>query len=241
MKMPNPLSYVEDFDHGPGGWVRVVDNFAPPAALPIKDGVVRCQGPWWVDYNHAPPGGGYLQLLMCLVTCGASTEAVREVAGLNRFTSGKYSTDFTQAKITLRVRGELETAGTKLSLLIQGSQGGLCSGWVLTGQTFPVESRWTETTVTAVPDPEQWTSLGSRHDRTGTYGERPLLDILAQVDVNIHIVMFPVKPRPMGPLSGDPHHLRAGRDYPLWPSSIAQGYVEIDRVQIDFVPQASRA
>jgi hypothetical protein len=67
------------------------------------------------------------------------------------------------------------------------------------------------------------------------------LDILAQVDVNIHIVMFPVKPRPMGPLSGDPHHLRAGRDYPLWPSSIAQGYVEIDRVQIDFVPQASRA
>lgn len=69
--MPNPRSYVEDFDHGPGGWVRVVNNFAPPAALPIKDGVVRCRGPWRVDYNHAPPGGGYLQLLMCLVTCGA--------------------------------------------------------------------------------------------------------------------------------------------------------------------------
>ena len=25
-----------------------------------------------------------------------------------------------------------------------------------------------------------------------------------------------------------------GRDYPIWPSSIAQGYVAFDRVQIDF-------
>ncbi len=45
-------------------------------------------------------------------------------------------------------------------------------------------------------------------------------------------------PRPMGPIDGDPHLLRAGRDYPIWPSSIAQGYVSFDRVQIDFqVPQ----
>jgi hypothetical protein len=37
-----------------------------------------------------------------------------------------------------------------------------------------------------------------------------------------------------GEIGGDPHRLRAGRDYPIWPPSIARGYVEVDRVQIDF-------
>jgi hypothetical protein len=38
----------------------------------------------------------------------------------------------------------------------------------------------------------------------------------------------------MGHIGGDPHLLRAGRDYPIWPSSIAQGYIEVDRVEIAF-------
>lgn len=227
-------TYVEDFDDGPGGWMRVVDNFAPVAALPIANGVVRCQGPWWVDYNHAPPGGGYLQLLMCLVTKGPSGESIREAAGENRFVEAGFPTDFTNARISLRLRGELEAAGTKFSVLIQGSIDGLVSGWVLTGQTFTVTEDWTEQTVTLAPDPAQWTSIGSRHDRTDTYGERPLRDILRNVNVNMHLIMFPVKPRPMGRLDGDPHRLRAGRDYPIWPSSIAQGYVEVDRIAIEF-------
>jgi hypothetical protein len=227
-------SYVEEFDDGPGGWFRVVDNYNPPAGLPIRNGAVRCQGPWWVDYNHAPPGGGYLQLLMCLVTSGPSTEAVREVAGANRFTGGRFPTDFTNARVTLRTRGELEAAGTRLSLLVQGSVDGIVSGWVLSGDTFAVNRDWTETTVTARPDPALWTSIASRHDRTDTYGEKPLARVLADVNVNIHIIMFPVQPRPMGEIGGDPHVLRAGRDYPIWPSSIAQGYVEVDRVKIDF-------
>ena len=227
-------TYVEDFDDGPGGWMRVVDNFAPVAALPIANGVVRAQGPWWVDYNHAPPGGGYLQLLMCLVTKGPSGESIREAAGENRFVEAGFPTDFTNARISLRLRGELEAAGTKFSVLMQGSIDGLVSGWVLTGQTFTVTEDWTEQTVTLAPDPAQWTSIGSRHDRTDTYGERPLRDILRNVNVNMHLTMFPVKPRPMGRLDGDPHRLRAGRDYPIWPSSIAQGYVEVDRIAIEF-------
>lgn len=233
-------TYVEDFDDGPGGWMRVVDNHSMPAALPIKDGVVRCQGPWWVDYNHAPPGAGYLQLLMAMATRGAPGEAMREVAGDNRFIAGGFPTDFTDARITVRCRGELEAAGTGFHVLLQGSIDGITSGWLLSGQPIAVNPDWTETTVTCVPEPSQWTSLGSRHDRTDTYGEKPLRDILGNVNVNIHLLRFPVKPRPMGPIAGDPHQLRAGRDYPIWPSSIAQGYVEVDRVQIDFAHEASR-
>ena len=227
-------SYVEDFDDGPGGWMRVIDNHSPIGALPVRDGVVRCQGPWWVDYNHAPPGGGYLQLLMCLITKGAAGESTREAAGENRFVKGGYPTDFTDARISLRLRGEMEAAGTRLSVLLQGSVDGLCSGWVLTGQTFEITEDWSEQTVTCTPLASQWTSIGSRHDRTDTYGEKPLAAVLADVNVNMHLIMFPVQPRPMGRIDGDPHLLRAGRDYPIWPSSIAQGYVEIDRIAIGF-------
>lgn len=227
-------SYVEDFDDGPGGWMRVVDNHSMPGALPVANGVVRCQGPWWVDYNHAPPGAGYLQLLMAIATRGAPGEALREVAGDNRFITGGFPTNFADAEITVRCRGELEAAGTGFHVLLQGTRDGVTSGWVLSGQPIAVNPEWTETTVTCVPDQRQWTSLGSRHDRTDTYGEKPFLDILSNVNVNIHLIRFPVKPRPMGRIDGDPHRLRAGRDYPIWPSSIAQGYVEVDRIQIDF-------
>jgi hypothetical protein len=227
-------TYVEDFDDGPGGWMRVIDNYSPIGALPVRDGAVRCQGPWWVDYNHAPPGGGYLQLLMCLVTKGGVGEQVREAAGDNRFVRGGYPTDFTDARLTLRLRGELEAAGTKFSVLLQANVDGLISGWVLTGQTFEVTPDWSEQTVTCVPDRARWTSIGSRHDRTDTYGERPLEQVLGDVNVNMHLIMFPVQPRPMGRIDGDPHLLRAGRDYPIWPSSIAQGFVDVDRIAIEF-------
>lgn len=225
--------YIEEFDNGPGGWMKVVDNWSIVAPLPVHDSAIWCYGPWWVDYNHAPPGGGYLQLLMCLNTAGPVGEVAREVGGTNRFITGKYPTNFTNAEVTVCIRGELETAGSHVSLLVQGVHEGLCSGWVLTGQPITVEKEYKETKLIATPDPSQWKCLDSRHDRRETYGTRPLERILANVNTNIYLVMFPVNPRPMGPIKGDPHILRAGRDYPIWPSSIAQGYVAVDRVQID--------
>jgi hypothetical protein len=187
-----------------------------------------------VDYNHAPPGGGYLQLLACLNTRGPIGEVPREVGGTNRFVADNFPTDFTNAKVSVRIRGELEIAGANVCLLVQGIQDGICSGWVLTGQPIAVGKEYSETILTAVPDERHWTALGSRHDRRETYGTKPLAKVLANVNVNIYLVMFPVTPKPMGAISGDPHLLRAGRDYPIWPSSIAQGYVAIDRVQIEF-------
>ena len=55
--------YVETFDHGPGGWVA---NRRDP--LPVWDGVAYCFGPWFLDPNHAPPGAGYLHMLMFITT-----------------------------------------------------------------------------------------------------------------------------------------------------------------------------
>lgn len=226
--------YKETFDDGPGGWIRIIDNIQPPAPLQIQDGVVRCNSPWWVDYNHAPPGGGYLHLLMCLNTKAPFTERVHDVGGPNHFVQGGFSRNLTNAKITVRCKGELELRGANVSLLIQGVKDGKIAGWVLTGQPISVETDWTEQTITAVPDERQWTALGSRHDRTDMYGIINLATILSDVNVNIYLALFPLAVEPMGPIAGDPHVLRAGRDYPLWQKRLPEGYVLVDTVEITY-------
>lgn len=228
------LVYRETFDDGPGGWYRVQNNVDPAGALPVRDGAIESWGPWWVDYNHAPPGAGYLQLLMCLNTKGPFGEHHKEVAGRNRFVEGKYPLDLTNAALTVRLKGELEAAGTRVCVLIQGAHEGLVSGWVLTGQPIRVEREYTEQTVTLVSDEKQWACLGARHDRSDMYGTWPLATILRNVNVNLYLILFPVTPKPMGPLAGDPHKLRAGRDYPIWPSSVAQGYVMVDTIRLQY-------
>ena len=132
------------------------------------------------------------------------------------------------------MRGELETRGAQPTLLIQGSADSLISGWLLTGQTFHVGQEWSEQTVTLTPDPAQWTCLMSRHDRADYYGYHPLQTILANVNVNIMLVMFPLNVVPMGPIPGDPHILRPGKDYPVWQSKLPEGYILLDEVRIEF-------
>jgi len=227
-------SYTETFDDGPGGWVRVVDNVQPPAALPVREGALWSFGPWWVDYNHAPPGAGYLQLLMCLNTKGPFGEHLREVGGENRFVTGGFPRDLTNGVVSVRLKGELEAAGTRVCVLIQGAQDGVVTGWLHTGQPFEVRADYSEQSIRLAPDESRWTCLGARHDRQDYYGRTPLNRILADVNVNLYLVLFPVKPRPMGILSGDPHRLRPGKDYPVWPSSVAQGYVAVDTIRIEY-------
>jgi len=229
-------SYLEEFNDGPGGWFGWIDNQKGPKPLEIRDGAAVTRSPWWIDYNHAPPGAGYLHLPYILLTAGggAATELYMETAGNNRFIEGGYPTNFTNAKISVRIRGELLTRGAELVLLVQANAGGITSGWALTGQPVRVVEDWTEAVITASPDPSQWTCLGSRHDRTRSYGVIPLQDVLRDVNVDIMLIFFPVDVAPMGKINGDPHRLRAGKDYPVWQSRLPEGYMELDRIRIDF-------
>lgn len=235
-----PRVYLETFEEGPGGWLTIIDNFNGTKPLAVKGGVVSCYGPWWVDYNHAPPGAGYLNLLMHLNTRGPAGEREKEYGGVNRFVEGNFPHDFRNARMTLRTRGELELRGAQLVLLVQGVVDGICGGWLLTGQPIRVNKEWTEQTLDLAPDPKQWTVLGVRHDRADFYGPRPLERVLANVNVNIHLLLFPVNVVPMGPLpkGADMHRLRAGRDYPIWVSKQPDGYVQFDSVRIEFAPGA---
>ncbi len=228
------MQYVETFDNGPGGWYGWISNAAGPKPLEIRDSYAVSRSPWWIDYNHAPPGAGYLHLPYMLNTRGKAAEHQREVAGENRFIKDGFPTNFANARITLRLKGELEDRGAHLVLLCQSIQEGICSGWMLTGQPFRVTPNWNEQTVTASPQPAQWTCLGSRHDRTDFYGEIPLPTVLSDVNTNILLVLHPLDVVPMGPLDGDPHHLRPEKDYPVWRSRLPEGYILLDEVRIDF-------
>ena len=232
--MPATQTYVETFDNGAGGWVGWISNAAGPKPLEVRDSCLVSRSPWWIDYNHAPPGAGYLNLLTMLLTRGPFGEHQREVSGENRFVSGGFGTDFTNAKVTLRLKGELIANGAKLCLLVQSVQEDICSGWLLTGDPFVVTPDWSEQTVVAVPDASRWTPLGSRHDRTDYYGTIDLPRVLANVNADILLVLHPLDVVPMGPLAGDPHRLRPERDYPVWRSRLPEGYVLIDEVRIEF-------
>lgn len=228
------MRYVETFDDGPGGWYGWISNAAGPKQLDIRDSCAISRSPWWIDYNHAPPGAGYLHLLYMLDTRGKAGEHQREVAGENRFIKAGFPTDFTGARIILRLKGELEARGAHLVLLCQAVRESICSGWLLTGRPFRVTPDWSEQTITADPRPALWTSLGSRHDRMDFYGEIALATALRDVNTNILLVLYPLDIVPMGQQAGDPHRLRPERDYPVWRSRLPEGYVLLDEVQIEF-------
>ena len=60
--------YVETFDGKGSGWIGWGGPGVGATALDIRDGIAVSRSPWWVDFNHAPPGGGYLHLLYALYT-----------------------------------------------------------------------------------------------------------------------------------------------------------------------------
>ena len=228
------VAYSETFENGPGGWYGWISNFGGPKQLELGDGTVTSRSPWWIDYNHAPPGAGYLHMLASLSTSGPQTEAIRETGGRNRFIADAYPLDFMDAVMTVRLKGELRGRGAEVLLLVQGVVDGICSGWLLSGQPIRVTPDWSEETVTLAPDPAQWTALGSRHDRTDMYGVKPLERVLADVNTNIMLVLFPLTVTPMGPIAGDPHLLRPERDYAAGRSELPEGYITVAAVRIRF-------
>ncbi len=223
------MTYVETFDDGPGGWVGWDRGLT---ALETGPGTVVSRSPWWIDANHAPPGGGYLHLLFALYPTQLNMPL--PVGEVNRFVEGGFPSDFTNARMTLRLRGDLDTKGTSLVLLAQARVGDRALNHVLTAQPFEVTPNWSEQTITLVPDDAQWLCLGSRHDRLDTYGWGDIADVLKDINADIILVLHPVDAAPAAPIEHDQHYLYAGRDYEADTSRLPSGYVEIDEVRIEF-------
>ena len=202
-----PRIYTETFDDGPGGWIA--DLRSP---LPVWDGVAHCYSPWSVAANHAPPGAGYLHLLMYLITHADALGSVdAELRRNNRFVADGYSTNLTDAKITIRLRGTMDLAGplcnnhkpvprpdldgAQLLLLAQAHVEGprkTTANFILTRQPFEITPDWSEQTVQLAPDPQQWTCLGARHDLSDLYGYGEIATVLRDVNIDIIFILFPL-------------------------------------------------
>ena len=240
--------YTETFDHGPGGWIADLRG-----SLPVWDGVAYCCSPWSVDANHAPPGAGYLHILMYLVTHREWLNPLdAEQHGVNRFVDNGCSTDLTNAKVTVRVRGlidlagplcndhtpvpQIDLGGIQFLLLVQARLDGPAStrvNFILTGQPFEITADWSEQTVQLVPDPKQWTCLGARHDMNDNYGYGDIAEVLRDVNVDIIFILFPLTIVPIGEVE-NAHRLWAAKDYKVDMQYLPKGLVMFDSVQIEY-------
>ena len=50
-------TFIETFDAPLRGWVRR-DAEAGICPAEVRGGAIVSRSPWWIDYNHAPPGLG---------------------------------------------------------------------------------------------------------------------------------------------------------------------------------------
>ncbi|MDP6355938.1 MAG: hypothetical protein QF473_12585 [Planctomycetota bacterium] len=243
-----PKTYIETFDEGPGGWIA--DLWSP---LPVWDGVAYCVSPWSVDANHAPPGAGYLHLLMYLLTHESrQSPEIAERWGVNRFTEGGFSRDLTDAELSVRLRGAMDLSGplcnyhrpvpspdiggAQLLLLVQSHVEGppkTTPNFILSGQPFEITREWSEQTVKLVPDPDQWTCIGSRHDMVHQYGYGDIAEVLRDVNVDIIFILFPLNIVPIGEVD-DIHHQWANKDYKVDMEYLPKGVVMFDTVQITY-------
>ena len=258
--------YFEDFSSSQGGWSswgyvedeqKVTKSGNPgtgPLAVPIVGSALRCSSPWWVDYNHAPPGqpkfpgvrveGSYLHLLAGLQCSdspdGSSRPDMLEAGGRNNFVAGGFPTDWTNAKVTLRLRGELDARGARLGLLAQARVASI-DRMVNSVLPFPspITPDWAEQSITLVPDDDAWQCLGSRVDRFETYGAGPIAELLGDMNGNIILVFFQLDVSPAGACAGlvlaeELHTHRAGLGLPRRLQPAAGGpcrvWLRLDRV-----------
>ncbi len=227
--------YREDFDNGPAGWLTWLNNTDGAGQAEAAAGALIARLPCWVDYLHAPPGAGYLHILFFLHTAIHPPFPGRwlELGAGNPFLAGKFPTDFRNALLRLRVRGQLEAKGARLVLHIQSKAGEKYVNFALTRQPIRITPEWSEQTLHLRPDPAEWTCLGARHDREWL-GTGEIEPVLAGVNRDIHFSLFPLDIAPAAPIDGDPHLLKAGEDYPVDESRLPRGTVEMDWVEIRF-------
>jgi hypothetical protein len=228
----NRLPYFESFDDGCGGWLADRGS-----ALPVWEGVAYCHGPWYLDYWHAKPGAGYLHLLMTLHTHASQLHEYYPGYPGNRFVEGNYSTDWRDARLSVRLRGDMDLKGAQLLVLVQGEHAdGAHSNYVLTGQPLNVTCDWSEQRLNLTTDPDQWLCLGSRHDRE-RYGPayvcRGIENVLRDVNVDIIFVLFPLTVVPVEEVD-DPDRLRAGVDYHVEQASLPKGLIMFDWVKLEY-------
>jgi len=232
--------YFENFDSGAGGWLGWNEN--GPLALEVRDSCIISKGPWWIDCNHCMPGAGFLHIIFALHTSHSKVnpEPLIKVAGRNRFVDGNFPTNFANAKITVKLKGEVEMKNSSLLLLVQGHNGKFWVNQVLSSQPLKVTKDFSQQSIICIPEQRYWTNLGSREDRKDFYGTGPIEELLADVNGDIIFVLFPLDVIPLEP-GINPYRLWAERDYRVDRTKLPDGYIMLDEITIEFTQDTEQS
>ncbi len=234
-------TFRETFDHGPCGWIGW-EAPVGPTPIEIRDSAAISRSPWWIDCNHAPPDAGYLHILFALHTYHGPKfpETIKKAGGPNPYVAGGFPTNLTNARVTVRLKGEVKLRGAQMCFHVQGNLSQDPSkpnsvNQVLTAQPFQITRDWSEQTVQLVPDQRQWTDLGTRLDRVGFYGGGGIDQLLRNVNGDFIFVLFPLDVKPLVPVAGNMHaKWWDGRDGAVDVSRLPEGHVMLDEVRIEF-------
>jgi hypothetical protein len=224
--------YIETFDNGSGGWCA----WGTGSHLPeVQDGALITRGPWRVDPNHSAPGAGYLHLLTYLYTHpNYYTEPFAAQVGVNRFLAEHKDRNLTNARMTVRLRGEVDLKGAQLTLWVQADIGNSRPNFVLTGQSLVVTPDWSEQTLLLTDDPAQWTCAGGRHDRMELYTLGDIRDALRDVNCDLIIVLFPLNVVPLDAPLEERDRLRTHSEYEPDYAYLPSGVIEFDTIKIEY-------
>ena len=151
-----------------------------------------------------------------------------KLGGSSRFIEEGFQRDFTGARLTLRLKGDVDFQGSSLLLLAQARVGDICINSVLQAQPFAVSNEWTEQTVTLEEDDNQWKCLGARHDVTDQYGCSNIGHVLRDLNCDIILILHPLDVAAVEPFDGDIHLQRAEKEYDVDRTRLPTGYVLLD-------------
>jgi len=233
---PSRTPYVHHFSDGNGGWFSDNNN-----KVVIWDGVANCYSPWFLDANHAHPGAGYLHLILWIYTDSRWYQpGARGVERLPYRTSsfadqGK-SKDLRNARLTVRLRGEVDLKGAQLLVLAQATTSKTTANMVLSGQPIPLTENWSDQTIVLANDPKQWTCLGARKGREEEYGCDAIDTVLADVNCDLIFVLFPLKVTPAWPGTDSPGRY-GGVDYPADIQNLPKGLIQFESIRIEYPPK----
>ena len=134
----------------------------------------------------------------------------------------------------MRLKGEVDLQGAELRLHCQSRVGDKAINFVMTSQSFAVTPDWSEQTITLTTDPEQWLCLGARHDLTDVYGWGEIEAVLRDVNIDIILLLHPLRIVPLESQPDGPHIRRAEVEYPVARSHLPSGEIRVSEVTIDF-------
>lgn len=194
--------YSEDFSRGSRGWhyyakspfnnILSCIHSVPPDGCVIpcrwENGFIESRSPWWIDYNHKPPGAGLLNVLF--------------VIWLDSYYGGlrQKSLDLRDARLHCRVMiAEANLKGNHVYFWFQtfNSEENKYHNYVLTKRPLDVSkaaSSWRDVTIPINTDGADWTCLGSSQERSDKYACGSIEMDLQNVNANLGFIQMQVDP-----------------------------------------------